>query len=144
MTLAVHATDVDKGHRMSEETAKPFNDLIAAVVGPGKAMTVREFSDRAVDPKSGYRPSKSLIGNIIKGQSPQPSPELISAVAAGLGRARAVVEDAAIQQWIRVGRVAGHPVYHDAEVSTDDMPLTESAIERVKGGTHGADESNGP
>ncbi|GCD94041.1 helix-turn-helix domain-containing protein [Embleya hyalina] len=129
---------------MPARTSQPFNDLVAASVGPGKRWTVREFAERAVDPESGYSPSKSLIGNIIQGKSPQPTPELISAIAAGLGIARAVVEDAAIRQWIRTSDIEGQQVYHHADVSIEGAQLTREAIERVKAEADGVDESNGP
>ncbi|MFD7511829.1 hypothetical protein ACFV5N_21185 [Streptomyces sp. NPDC059853] len=58
-------------------------------------LTQREFLAAAVDPDTGYQPSLGLIGKISRGESIQVRPELISALAAGLGLPRAVVAAAA-------------------------------------------------
>ncbi|WP_432051744.1 hypothetical protein [Streptomyces xiamenensis] len=63
--------------------------------GQDGRLTQRKFLALAVDPETGYRPSLGLIGKISRGESIQVRPELISALAAGLGLPRAVVAAAA-------------------------------------------------
>lgn len=63
-------------------------------------LTVAAFRERAVDPESGYRPSNGLVGDLIQGKTPKISPELISALAAGLEMPREVVAAAAHLQVI--------------------------------------------
>ncbi|MET9445454.1 hypothetical protein [Streptomyces sp. NPDC006610] len=58
-------------------------------------MTTREFAASAVDPQSGWAPSKSLVGNIITGKPYKVTPKLVSAIAAGLDLDRQVVAAAA-------------------------------------------------
>lgn len=67
--------------------------------GPEK-MSVAAFLQKAVDPETGYRPSNGLVGKIVRGQSYTVSPELISAIAAGLGLPREIVAAAAHLQLI--------------------------------------------
>ena len=72
-------------------------------------MSTREFAAAAVDPESDWTPSKSLVGKIIGGQGYNITPQLVSAIAAGLGLDRAIVAAAAHLQVIG---------YTDAELST--------------------------
>lgn len=67
--------------------------------GPDK-MSVVAFCAKAVDPEGGYRPSNGLIGKIVRGESYKVTPELISAIAAGLGLPREIVGAAAHLQII--------------------------------------------
>ena len=53
---------------------------------------MRDFVERAVDPTTGYRPSRGLIGNIVNDVGFKVTPQLISALAAGLGIRRDVGE----------------------------------------------------
>jgi hypothetical protein len=75
-------------------------------------MSTREFSAAAVDPETGWSPSKSLTAKIIVGQGYDITPQLVSAVAIGLGLERDVVAAAAHLQVIG---------YTDAEL-TDGPP----------------------
>jgi hypothetical protein len=67
--------------------------------GPEK-MTVAAFREKAVDPESRYQPSTGLIGKIVAGQTYSITPELVGAIAAGLGIPREVVGAAAHLQLI--------------------------------------------
>ncbi len=67
--------------------------------GPDK-MSVAAFVQRAVDPDSGYRPSNGLIGKIVRGDSYNVTPELVGAIAAGLGIPREIAAAAAHLQII--------------------------------------------
>lgn len=67
--------------------------------GPDK-MSVAAFCAKAVDPDSTYRPSNGLIGKIVRGQSYTVTPQLIGAIAAGLGLPREIVGAAAHLQLI--------------------------------------------
>jgi hypothetical protein len=67
--------------------------------GPDK-MSVAAFAQRAVDPASGYQPSNGLVGKIVRGQSYTVTPQLIGAIAVGLGLPRDIVAAAAHLQLI--------------------------------------------
>ncbi|MFF9714784.1 hypothetical protein ACF1DW_04195 [Streptomyces sp. NPDC014603] len=67
--------------------------------GAGK-MTVVAFASKAIDPASGYRPSTGLIGKILQGASYRITPQLVGAIAAGLGLPREIVAAAAHFQLI--------------------------------------------
>jgi hypothetical protein len=71
-------------------------------------MSTRDFAAAAVDPETGWSPSKSLIGKIIAGQGYTITPQLVSAVAHGLELDREIVAAAAHLQVIG---------YTDAELS---------------------------
>lgn len=85
-----------------------LTELVKAHVGAGRRMSTREFSAAAVDPESGWFPSKSLVAKIIAGQGYDVTPQLVSAVAAGLELDREIVAAAAHLQVIG---------YTDAELS---------------------------
>ncbi|MEV6836816.1 hypothetical protein AB0N17_20290 [Streptomyces sp. NPDC051133] len=72
-------------------------------------MSTREFAAVAVDPETGWMPSKSLIGKIVAAQGYNITPQLVSAIAAGLELDRAIVAAAAHLQVIG---------YTDDELST--------------------------
>jgi hypothetical protein len=78
-----------------------LTELVASVVGRGKRWSTREFAARAVDPATGWSPSKSLLGKIINGEGYKVEPRLVSALAVGLGLSRAVV--AAAAHWQVIG-----------------------------------------
>ncbi|RRQ79678.1 hypothetical protein CQW39_09445 [Streptomyces griseofuscus] len=63
-------------------------------------MSTREFAAAAVDPDSGWTPSKSLVAKIIGGHGYNVTPQLVSAIAEGIGVAREVVAAAAHLQVI--------------------------------------------
>lgn len=75
-------------------------ELVSRYVGEGRRFSTREFPLVAVDPESGWAPSKSLIAKIINGEGYKISPQLVGALAAGLGLSREVVAAAAHLQVI--------------------------------------------
>jgi hypothetical protein len=77
-----------------------LTELVRAHVGAGRRMSTREFAAVAVDNESGWSPSKSLVAKIIGGQGYDVTPQLVSAVAAGLRLDREVVAAAAHLQVI--------------------------------------------
>lgn len=77
-----------------------LTELVTAHVGAGRRMSTREFSAVAVDPESGWAPSKSLVAKIIAGQGYDITPQLVSAVAQGLDLDREIVAAAAHLQVI--------------------------------------------
>lgn len=85
-----------------------LTELIRQHVGPGRRWSTREFAARAIDHDSEWSPSKSLIGKIIKGNSYDITPALVSAIAVGLGIDREIAAAAAHFQIIG---------YTDAELS---------------------------
>lgn len=90
-----------------------LTELVTRHVGEGRHMTTREFAAAAVDPQSGWSPSKSLVGNIITGMGYKVTPQLVSALAAGLNLDRQIVAAAAhfqaigyTEQELQAGAVA--------------------------------------
>ena len=77
-----------------------LTELVRQHVGEGRRMSTREFAAAAVDPETGWMPSKSLVGKIIGGQGYNITPQLVSAIAAGLELDREVVAAAAHLQVI--------------------------------------------
>ncbi|MEE4545541.1 hypothetical protein V2S66_26685 [Streptomyces sp. V4-01] len=59
-----------------------LTELVASALANG--LTYRAFHDRAVDPASGYRPSMATLHKVSEGRSIRVTPELVSAIAAGL------------------------------------------------------------
>ncbi|MFJ3587481.1 hypothetical protein ACIQUY_29505 [Streptomyces sp. NPDC090231] len=82
------------------EQRDALTELVRAGVGTGKRMSTREFAAAAVDSETGWSPSKSLVGKIVGGQNYDITPQLVSAVAAGLELPREVVAAAAHLQMI--------------------------------------------
>jgi hypothetical protein len=85
-----------------------LTELVKAHVGRDRRMSTREFSAVAVDPDTEWSPSKSLVAKIIGDQGYDITPQLVGAVAIGLGLDREVVAAAAHLQVIG---------YTDAELS---------------------------
>lgn len=63
-------------------------------------MSIAQFCAAAIDPESKYQPSNGLIGKIVRGETYKVAPELVGAIAAGLGLPRDVVAAAAHLQLI--------------------------------------------
>jgi hypothetical protein len=85
-----------------------LTELVKAHVGAGRRMSTREFSAVAVDPDTGWSPGKTLVGKIINNGGYDVTPQLVGAVAVGLGLDREIVAAAAHLQVIG---------YTDAELS---------------------------
>lgn len=81
-------------------TDDALTQLVQAHVGEGRPLRIREFARRAVDPESGWSPSKSLVGNIVAGHQVKVTPDLLRAVAAGLGVPLRAVQAAAAEQYL--------------------------------------------
>lgn len=82
------------------EQRDALTELVQASVGTGRRMSTREFASAAVDTETGWSPGKSLVGKIIGGQNYVITPQLVSAVAVGLGLSREIVAAAAHLQTI--------------------------------------------
>ncbi|MFF3190501.1 hypothetical protein [Streptomyces misionensis] len=94
-------------------------------------MSTREFAAAAVDPETGWTPSKSLVAKIISGQGYNVTPQLVSAIAAGLELDREIVEAAAHLQVIgytSVQLTKGAPATLIRLIGAEDEP-TEKAQE---------------
>ncbi|MGW7197499.1 hypothetical protein [Streptomyces chryseus] len=85
-----------------------LTELVKAHVGAGRRMSTREFSAVAVDPDTEWSPSKTLVGKIIADGGYDITPQLVGAIAVGLGLDREIVAAAAHLQVIG---------YTDAELS---------------------------
>lgn len=116
--------------------------LVQEHVGEGRALTVRAFAERAVDPASGTRVSKSTAGNLVQGHQIKITPEVLGAIATGLGVPLAEVQAAAMRQY--VGIVVDDPfatpageddvvvrVAHDPEKGAEDMPTVRAFLDRA-------------
>ncbi|MFJ8144641.1 hypothetical protein ACIQ6R_06150 [Streptomyces sp. NPDC096048] len=88
-------------------------------------MSTREFSAVAVDPETGWSPGKSLVQKITAGQGYDITPQLVSAVAEGLGVDREIIAAAAHLQVIG---------YTDAELA-DGPPAKLIRILGTEGGS---------
>lgn len=126
---------------MSDQ-ADALTRLVQEHVGEGRALTVRAFAERAVDPASGTRVSKSTAGNLVQGHQIKITPEVLGAIAAGLGLPLAEVQAAAMRQYVGIvvddpfGIPAGEDdvvvrVAHDPEKSAEDMPTVRAFLDRA-------------
>lgn len=82
------------------EQRNALTELVKAHVGGGRRMSTREFAAAAVDPDTEWSPSKSLVAKIIGDQGYDVTPQLVGALAVGLGIDRAIVAAAAHLQVI--------------------------------------------
>ncbi|MFJ8555271.1 hypothetical protein [Streptomyces sp. NPDC093676] len=92
----------EEGHLMAQQRdalTELVQQHVGTHTGPEK-MSVAAFAQKAVDPETGYRPSNGLIGKIVSGMSYRVAPELVGAIAAGLGLPREIVAAAAHLQLI--------------------------------------------
>ncbi|CAM5719016.1 hypothetical protein [Streptomyces fumanus] len=76
--------------------------LVQEHVGRGRPLTFRAFEEQAVDPVTGYRISKSTAQELTRGHQIKVTPQVLRAVAAGLGEDPAKVRAAAIRQYIGI------------------------------------------
>ncbi|MCI4045090.1 hypothetical protein [Streptomyces sp. TRM75563] len=117
--------------------------LVQKHVGAGRALTIREFAQAAVDPVSGTSISKSTAGNLVTGHSVKITKEVLGAIAAGLGISLAQVQLAAMEQY--VGVVVDDPfdtdpgdddvvvrVAHDPDRASEDMPAVRAFLDRPR------------
>lgn len=119
--------------------------LVQEHVGDGRALTIRAFARQAVDPQTGTSLSKSTVGNLLQGHSIKITPAVLRAIAAGLGVGEAVVQVAAMAQY--VGVVVDDPfntppgdddvvvrVAHDPSRTAEDMPTVRAFVEGARTG----------
>lgn len=74
--------------------------LVREHVGEGRPLTLREFAERAIDSKTGTTISKSTAGNLATGSHIKITPEVLGAIAAGLGVPLRLVQAAAAEQYV--------------------------------------------
>lgn len=121
------------------EQRDALTELVMQHVGDGKRWSTRAFAEIAVDPDTGWSPSKSLVGKIIKGLSYDITPQLVSAIAAGLGLPREVVAAAAHFQVIGYTEselAGGAPatVLHQIGQRPADAPKSRAIAQRWASG----------
>lgn len=112
-------------------TPETLTRLVADRVGDGRdSMSYRAFEQRAVDPDSGYRPSRNTIWKIRHGKPVNVDPRLVGAIAAGLGLDPQRVQAAAAYQY--TGYVASRVVGGVAVLEPGAEPgrLAEEAVDR--------------
>ncbi|MFD6531542.1 hypothetical protein [Streptomyces sp. NPDC060184] len=115
--------------------------LVQEHVGEGRDLTIRAFAQQAVDPETGTTVSKSTAGNLVTGHRIKITPEVLRAIAAGLGVPVADVQAAAMAQY--VGVVVDDPfgvppgdddavvrVAHSSRRQGEDMPTVRAFVER--------------
>lgn len=113
------------------QPAETLTQLVAERVSES-GMTWRQLEGRAVDPETGYRPTKETLRKIAVGVTVKISPELVRAVAAGLSvdpdrAARA----AALQYTGYVAtNVGSGVVLRDADADDDEMPRARAIVDR--------------
>lgn len=115
---------------MSKEP-ETLTRLVADRVGDGRElMSYRAFERRAVDPDSGYQPSRNTIWKIRHGKPVNVDPHLVGAIAAGLGLPPERVQAAAAYQYTGyvASRVAGGVAVH--EPGRKPGPRAEETISR--------------
>lgn len=122
-----------------------LTDLVGSAVGPGGRWTYVAFQKRAVDPDTGYRPSTGTIQKIKEGQLVKIKPELVRAIAAGLGLPVARVGVAAHTQYIGTPLESRDPFPGEHSpaaavtvtavpgMTSDDMPVTLGHLKRILG-----------
>jgi hypothetical protein len=76
--------------------------LVQEHVGRGRRLTFRAFEEQAVDPVTQRRISKSTAENVVKGHQIKVTPEVLRAIAAGIGEDIRRVRIAAIRQYIGI------------------------------------------
>jgi hypothetical protein len=114
--------------------------LVQEHVGDGRALTIRAFAKQAIDPETGTGLSKSTVGNLVQGHSIKVNPIIVRAIAAGLGVSEAVVQIAAMAQYL--GVVVDDPfdtplgdddvvvrVAHHPSKTAEDMPTVRAFVE---------------
>lgn len=119
--------------------------LVQEHVGDGRPLTIRSFAAAAIDPDTGESISKSTVGNLVQGHRIKITPEILRAIAAGLGEPLPKVQKAAMEQY--VGVVIDDPfdtqpgdddavvrVAHAPGQAADDMPATREFVERARRG----------
>jgi hypothetical protein len=83
-----------RGDEMAERR-DALTELVRQHVGAGRQWSTRRFAETAVDPDTGWSPSKSLVAKIVAGDGYDVTPQLVGALAVGLGLERGVVAAAA-------------------------------------------------
>ncbi|MGW7413409.1 hypothetical protein [Streptomyces sp. NPDC054863] len=119
------------------DSGTPFADLVREAL---KSCTIRELEQRAVDPKSDYRPSRNVLWKLGQGESVKIHPGLVGAVAAAVGRPLHDVQIAAAQQF--VGLMAGNPLDDSGDgslvvayvpgLTAEDMPRAAELLAQWK------------
>lgn len=114
-------------------------ETLAQLAADGvERVTYRAFEVDAVDPETGYRPSKSTLWKISHHQDVRITPALVRAVAAGLGLDPQRVAAAAARQY--TGLVIGDPfggtygsgvgVVRRPGVAPEDMHAEKAILEQ--------------
>lgn len=108
--------------------------------------TWEQISERAIDPRTGYQPSASMLWKVAAQKGAKISPPLVRAIAAGMGLPLLRVQEAAAREY--VGWQVDDPwdtppgdedvvvrVARTGAQEAADMPATQGFIDQVKKGT---------
>ncbi|MGW1039844.1 hypothetical protein [Streptomyces sp. NPDC002547] len=118
-----------------------LTDLVAARVGRGRSMTYRRFEELAIDPDTGYQPSRDTLWKISHGKPIKVDAAIVRAVAAALNLPVERAQRAAAYQYLGLlpSGVAGGIVLHRPEVEA----ATSSTEEEVRRQQQRAAEDGG-
>lgn len=101
--------------------------VVAALEG---GLTYRALESRAVDPETGYKPSRATLWKVAKGQEIILTPKLVQAVAAAIGVSPERAQRAAAVQYAGYTPVGadGGTVLRETDAPASDLTPERSLI----------------
>lgn len=118
-----------------------LTQLVAGRVGGAGKMSFDEFSERAVDPDSKTRPSRTTLWKVQQGKPIMVNPIVVGAIAAGLGLDPVRVSRAAARQYIGPAATDPWPDEHHPDIGVAvaraegmtgrDLPRTHRKVRAV-------------
>ncbi|GAA1146083.1 hypothetical protein GCM10009664_12760 [Kitasatospora gansuensis] len=124
---------------MSGDTGDALSRLVReALDRPG--VTFRRLTESTVDPATGYRPGTTWLHKLVRNEVVRaPEPQVLRALAAGLGLPLLQVQRAAAAQYLDyvTTELTGLPadaraiVAHLAELDPADLPRVRAVIEAL-------------
>lgn len=130
---------------MTQEPETLTQLVAERVGGEGSGLTYRAFERQAVDPKSGYKPGRSTLHKISKGLPVMLSPDLVNAVAAGLGLPPERVQRAAAFQYTGYhpsAPVGAGVVVGGAGATLDDLSKSRALVDGWEAEEEAATQGN--
>lgn len=111
--------------------AETLTSLVASAAGKGQKLTYEQLAQRSVDPETGYRPSPNLVWRVGSGESIKVNPELVRALAAGLGLPLERVQAAAAYQFTGfvTSELAGGRAVHMPGANVEDAPKSRALMD---------------
>jgi hypothetical protein len=98
--MTVPATAPEPGTADQQSTAGALSQLIQEALDKGDSY--QRIADRAVDPKSGETVSKPYLQRVVKNPPANPpTPPMMHAIAAALGKPFRLIQEAVAEQWLQ-------------------------------------------